>query len=268
MIFFRKLKPPTLGIESVIGITVGLFALLLVLVMGLYMVFALIALVIFIYVVLNLLIFIRTFNYNYLILSLFLTCCTSLLISVILFGIEVANPITVMQSIIVFIFSFWVVFLVLTRKLKWRTREILELAALPVKDISAGYTQRPLPVGRISSSKEEIMEFAKFIHKNLMAIPYVENGSVVISINAKLARQVGLLTDYLDTTWVRFDKDGNVSVNISRTDYLKYKDELSFDQLCNSLGNLFIEFHDQFLAGEGIRIIDKIDSLRLNPITE
>ena len=268
MHFFRKLKPPILGIESVIGITVGLFALLLVFVMGFYMAFALVALITFTYVVLGLLIFIRTMNFNFLVMTLFFMSCTSLFISIILFGIETANTITIMQSIIVILFTVWVVYLVFTRKLKWRTREILELAALPVQETSAGYTQRPLPVGRISSSKSEILEFAKFIHKNLIAIPYVENGSVVISINSKLARQIGLLTDYLDTTWVRFDKDGNVSVNFSRTDYLKYKDELSFDQLCNSLGNLFIEFHDQFLAGDGIRILDKINSLRLNPFTE
>jgi len=268
MHFFRKLKPPTLGIESIIGITVGLFALLLVFVMGLYMVFALVALITFVYVVLDFIIFIRTMNSNYLVMTLFFMSCTSLSISVILFGLEASYPISVMIAIILILFSIWVVYLVFTRKLKWRTREILELAALPVQETSAGYTQRPLPVGRISSSKSEILEFAKFIHKNLIAVPYVENGSVVISINSKLARQIGLLTDYLDTTWVRFDKDGHVSVNISRTDYLKYKDELSFDQLCNSLGNLFIEFHDQFLAGDGIRVIDKINSLRLNPFTE
>ena len=110
--------------------------------------------------------------------------------------------------------------------------------------------------------------FAAFLHKNLIAIPYIENGSIVISINAKFARQIGLLTDYLDTTWVRFDNDGNVTANISRSDYLKYNDELSFDQLCNSLGKLFIEFHDLFLADDGLRILDRIDSLRLNPLTE
>ena len=268
MIFFRKLKPPVLRIESVIGITVGLFAFLLVLLMGFYMAFALIALATFTSAILGLLIFIRTMNPNFLVMTIFFACSTSLFVSIILFGIEEGIPITIIQSIIAILLTVWVVYIVFTRKLKWRTREILELAALPVQETSAGYTQRPLPVGRISSSKSEILEFAKFIHKNLIAIPYVENGSVVISINSKLARQIGLLTDYLDTTWVRFDKDGNVSVNISRTDYLKFKDELSFDQLCNSLGNLFIEFHGQFLAGDGIRIIDKINSLRLNPITE
>ena len=267
MILFRKLKSPTMGVESVIGVTVGLFAILLVILMGLYMFFALAALCTFTYAVLCFLIFARTMNINIFMMTLFMISCSSLSVSIILFGIQGSHPITIIQCSVVILLMIWVLYLVFARKLKWRTREVLELAALPVQETSAGYTQRPFPVGQVSSTQREKREFAAFLHKNLIAIPYVENGSVVLSINSKFARQIGLLTDYLDTTWVRFDKDGNVTVNISRSDYLKYKDELSFDLLCGSLGGLFIEFHDQFLAGNGIRILDTINSLRLNPIT-
>lgn len=44
--------------------------------------------------------------------------------------------------------------------------------------------------------------------------------------------------------------------------------ELAFDQLCQALGNLFIDFMDKFLNGEGEKIIDKFNSLKLNIITE
>lgn len=50
-------------------------------------------------------------------------------------------------------------------------------------------------------------------------------------------------------------------MNISHRDYLNFKEALSFDQLCASLGNLFIEFIETYLRGEGVRIIDKMDVL-------
>lgn len=261
MKFISKLKTPEIKVGTVIGLTIGLFVLLLVLLMGLFILFALIALVSFAYGVLEMLIFIRTRNYCFLLLALFLFSCTCLSTSLVLLGAPIANPVNLILFLVSFSLLIWVVVLAFTGRFSWRSREILELAALPIEEVSAGFTQRPFPAGKVSSSKPEIVEFARFIHKNLIAIPYIQHGSVVITIDTAMTRQIGLLTDFLDTTWVRFDKEGNVSVNISRVDYSKYKDSLSFDQLCNSLGSLFIEFHDHFISGNASRIIERLDSI-------
>jgi len=45
-------------------------------------------------------------------------------------------------------------------------------------------------------------------------------------------------------------------------------DEFSFDQLCDSLGNLFIEFFEYYRRGEAYRIFDKMNALRLNPLID
>lgn len=71
-------------------------------------------------------------------------------------------------------------------------------------------------------------------------------------------------SNYENETWILFDYDGNVTVHISKKDYLEYKETLSFDQLCESMGNLFKEFFELFLKGEEIRIIDKLDSLKIS----
>ncbi len=267
MQIFHKLKPATLGIGSIIGITISLYALLLMVAMGLFLVFALVALITFSYGFLIFLIFIRTKNFGFLVFTLFLFTCSALSVSVLLFGFHPIYSFNSILGIFFIVFGIWVLVLLFSRKLTWRSREILELAALPVDETKAGFTERPLPVGKISSSGTEIQEFARFLHKHLIAIPYFENGSVVISVNSKLTRQVGILTDYLDTTWVRFDRDGNVSVYISRTDYLKYKDALSFDQLCASLGKLFIEFYEHFSTGDSNRIIERINTMQIHPIS-
>ena len=47
-----------------------------------------------------------------------------------------------------------------------------------------------------------------------------------------------------NSDWTLSDFDGNVSASISKKDYLAFTEELAFDQLCDSLGKLFIEFMD------------------------
>ena len=76
----------------------------------------------------------------------------------------------------------------------------------------------------------------------------------------------GLRTDYLDDTWVAIDFDGNVSVNITEKDYLLFKQDLNFDQLCQSLGDVFIEFLDLSRQGRESQIIDRMNALRLSPL--
>lgn len=122
-----------------------------------------------------------------------------------------------------------------SRKTKWRYREILELAAVPVEDITNGYTSRPKPTGKAEYTPFEITGFANFLKKNLVFIPYFEKDRTVLSLAMTFKHRMGLRKDYSDFTYVIFDNEGNVSVHIAKQDYLKYQHQLSFDQLCDSL---------------------------------
>jgi len=51
----------------------------------------------------------------------------------------------------VVLFGVCLAYLALNRKLKWRGRELFELAAMPVEQIGNGYTARPLPAGASST---------------------------------------------------------------------------------------------------------------------
>ena len=161
-------------------------------------------------------------------------------------------------------FLIWLVYLQATKKIKWRGREVLELAAMPVDETANGYTPRPLPVGKTEFNRSQIMNFAEFARRNLMAATYVGKDKLVfvpVMMGREFAFILGLKSDYTDETWVSFDFEGNVSVNISHRDYLNYKEALSFEQLCESLGSLFIEFIEIHQRGEGVRIIDRMDAL-------
>jgi hypothetical protein len=69
----------------------------------------------------------------------------------------------------------------------------------------------------------------------------------------------------MNDTWVAIDYDGNITVNITEEDYLLFKMDLDFDQLCQSLGGLFGEFLELSKQGQESRIIDRMNALRLFP---
>ena len=161
-------------------------------------------------------------------------------------------------------FAAWMILLAVTKRLKWRGREIFELAAASVEHTQNGYTARPLPVGKTDFSTGQIIEFAEFTRRHLIAATYVAKDRVVF-VPVREGREppfiLGLKEDYLGETWVSFDFEGNVSANVAQRDHLEYREALSFDKLCESLGNLFIEFAETFRRGEGVRIIDRLDAV-------
>ena len=59
--------------------------------------------------------------------------------------------------------------------------------------------------------------------------------------------------------------DGNVLAQISKKDYLEYKEALAFDQLVESLGLLFIDFFEKYKKGEESRIMYELNQLKMHP---
>jgi len=163
-------------------------------------------------------------------------------------------------------FGILLVALAANRRLKWRGREIFELAAETIEEVGNGYTSRPRPVGKVEYTPEQIRAFARFCARHLIALPYITSKNITlvpIKMGEEFGRLLGLSGDYRDATWVNFDMQGEVSVHISHKDYLDYREPLAFDQLCNSLGELFVEFLELHTRGEGVRAIDRLDDLRL-----
>jgi apolipoprotein N-acyltransferase len=174
----------------------------------------------------------------------------------------------------VFIVAMYVMMLVtgyqaLNRKLRWRGEEIFELAALPVEDIGGSFTARPRPTGNNPVSKTEMIRFLDFLTRNLIAFAFKEENRVVFVLTLPgndLPYIFGIKKDYLNDTWVAVDYDGNITVNITEEDYLLFKMDLDFDQICQSLGDVFSEFLTLSKEGKEDQIIDRMNALRLNPL--
>ena len=177
------------------------------------------------------------------------------------------DPEIIFLAFLILFFLVWIIILFFTKQIKWRGREVLEMAAGPVDDTGSGYTTRPLPAGKTEFTQKQIIQFAQFAMRHLIAVPYTGKDKIVfvpVMDGREFPFIMGLKSDYTDETWVTFDFNGDVSVNISHRDYLNYNEELSFDQLCGSLGNLFIEFMEMFQRGEGTRIIDRMNAIGIS----
>jgi hypothetical protein len=265
--YLRKLKPdrsvtgllPAFFILAAFAITTVLFDISI----GL----TLMAVLIVLYALFSFISYLKTHNFGFIIATLY-----QLFLALMIWSMPRSlnsgdQSLTLLFTVVMVFFMIWMVYLFANKKLKWRGREILELAAEPVDETADGYTSRPFSTGKIEYSFKDIIAFAEFARQNLIAIIYLEKDRVVlvpVKMGDEFSAVLGLNPDYKNGTWVTFDQNGSVSVNISHQDYLNYKENLSFDQLCFSLGDLFIEFLEMFKRGEGVRIIDRMDALGLS----
>jgi len=264
---YRKLRPPILGTEGILGIlSISTFFLLMVFSYKVGMGFG--AIICLFAAILSLIVILRTKNLHF--IPLFIGQIFAVVVMSLAAFTDVKDKLFLVLPFVVVMGASFMIAIIFTiqRKLKWRTRETLELAAQPLKDKTNGLTHRPLQAGKIDYSPEELNGFASFIQKNLIAIPVHEAGRMVFILNIPFNRFLTFSKTYHDRTWVSFDQQGNVTVNISQDDYFMYREQWAFDQLCISLGNLFIDFMEHYKNGSEARIIQSMNALNLNIITE
>jgi hypothetical protein len=266
---FQFLIFPLLVIGSFLGLTATL---------GVFAAFYFLGVVFFFASFLPLLTFWRTRNAGFLAAGLYLFLSAMLCVSAPT-AIRNKPDIGLVPLFLVGVYVSGIVtaYLFFNRKLKWRGQEIFELAGMQVEETGDNFTARPRPAGQVPVSKTEMIRFVDFITSNLIAFPITEENRVVFVLTLPgndlryllgyndLGRILGSKKDYMDDTWVAIDFDGKISVNITQEDYLLFKQDLAFDQLCQALGNVFAEFLELSQNGQEHQIIDRMNALRLSP---
>lgn len=268
----RKLKPDR-GIQGLIPAIISLLVFFLsAIILGLSEAFNILGGIMILYsLVFGFWSFVKTGNYYFLISAFYLLAFGFILIWLDLpddfsgprpkFSDELKGGL-----VIFYFFMFWLIYVGYQKKLKYRGREIMELAAWDVEEGPDSYTERPRPAGVVEYSKYDIIDFSNYLKKILVCMPFVEDNRVLL-VPIKMGDEFELLYkpdyDYLSKTWISFDFDGQVSVHISRKDYLDFKDDLAFDHLCESLGQLFITFAEFYVRGNKVRILDRLNSVKV-----
>jgi hypothetical protein len=268
----RKLKPDR-GIQGLIPAIVSLLIFFLILIIGgatpAFHVLGVI--MIFYALAFGFWSFYKTNNYYYLITVFYMLTCGAFLL-LLNFPEDIgslkskSNPELKIALLFFYFFAFWMAYVGYRKKLKYRGREVMELAAWDVEVGTETYTERPRPAGIIDHSKYDIIDFGNHLKKNLVCMSYQEENRILL-VPIKMGNEFEFLYkfdyNYLSKTWISIDFDGQVSVHISRKDYLDYTDDLAFDHLCESLGQLMITFADFYMRGDKVRIIDRLNSVKM-----
>lgn len=183
-----------------------------------------------------------------------------LLIMIVLITVHFFTGIQVIVIIAnVLLLTLFIYMITLFLKHTYLFRRVLELASKSVTSAENGFTTRPHYSGQSEYSQGEINGFAKFLEENTIAIPFKDSEGIIISFPEDwVGRKLDVHGSYMDDTLITFSYDGNVSAVMSKKDYAKYTDQLTFDQLCTSFGSLFIEFLELYKNGETDKIMEKI----------
>ncbi len=102
-----------------------------------------------------------------------------------------------------YFFMFWMMYVGYQKKLKFRGREIMELAAWDVEEGTDTYTERPRPAGVVDHSKYDIIDFGNHLKKTLVCMPFQEENRVLL-VPVKMGDEFEFLYnpnyDYLSKT--------------------------------------------------------------------
>lgn len=145
-------------------------------------------------------------------------------------------------------------------RLETNARRIFKLASELIVETSNGYTSRPYTAGKAVYTREELLGFSRILQSRYVALSlHRENGTYFIfSLNiSPLA-----VKEPEQSSYCLFDKDGNVIVHITAKDYRQYRQNLNFDQLCDSTGKIFIRFLEYYKEGFEARITEELKSVR------
>ncbi len=177
MIYNRKLKPE----KSIVGFVPAIASLIIfaisALIIGPVHALKVLGVIMFLYAAISLgFYYSRTRSTTYLISGAYLIAfgCTLWTIQYQYDGYpaKVFPPLAGFFGICMVVLWIWLLYLMAARKVKWKGTEILELAAQGVAPSEDTYTERPLPVGKIDATRDEVLSFAAFMRKNQICMSY------------------------------------------------------------------------------------------------
>ena len=157
--------------------------------------------------------------------------------------------------VVLFIILFWSR-LSAQERLVNNARRLFKLASGLINEANGGFTERPYSIGKVDISDAELKGFLNFMEGKFVLKAFVNDKVYHFGFSMGVSPLV--VSDPLKISYVRIDGEGNLSVSISSFDYSQYKEKLSFDQLCQSMAEVFERFIEYYKEGREERIINEI----------
>lgn len=156
--------------------------------------------------------------------------------------------------ILIFMFMFGEKIFDQHQTLEKNARRLFELAAEQLDEAANGFSSRPYALGNAEYTKKDVQMFARFLDASHVAKARIEENRVVLIFSLTTSPLTKPSLD--DISYMAFDYDGNITTRISRADYRQYREELTFDQLCQNMGMVFKTMLEFYIRGEGQKALD------------
>jgi len=143
-------------------------------------------------------------------------------------------------------------------RLNRHARQIFRLAADSVHEKSEGFTPRPFSAGKLETSTEELEGFARFLNGKQIITLFTQKEKIILAFSLGISPLAN--PDLQKVSYVSFSHDQDMAVHVSGYDYHRYREELTFDQICAALANLFLRFLRYYREGKESRILVEFNS--------
>lgn len=141
-------------------------------------------------------------------------------------------------------------------RLEQSARKLFKTAAQIVPTSHNGFTARPFYAGNTEYSKEQLTGFARFLSGHLIVYPvFAETG---LYLTFSMGKSPFSVHEPSEISYIALDNIGAITVHIAASDYKRFRKELTFDRLCESMGNLFKRFLEYYINNQEYRIITEL----------
>ena len=143
------------------------------------------------------------------------------------------------------------------RRLGKYAKLIFRQASENVYGNAEGFTNRPFNAGDINIDNKVIQGFAHFLNGKQIAKVVRQKDRILLAFSLGISPQSN--PDMEKLSYVSFSKDGQMSVHVCSYDYNRYRRQLTFDQLCAALADLFKRFLNYYQEGKEDRILVELN---------
>jgi len=136
---------------------------------------------------------------------------------------------------------------------------LFRLAARELSDIGNGFTDRPYQAGEHTFSRNELIGLASFMERKKICVTDMSGGNIKFIFSMGISPLNKRQQDKL--SYVAFADNGSMSVFISKHDYKQYRNQYTFNQLCEMMGKTFIRFAELYKNRSESMIITELRSV-------
>ena len=141
-------------------------------------------------------------------------------------------------------------------KLEQSAKRIFKTAAQTVSSSKNGFTSRPFFAGNAEYSKEQITGFVQYLAGKTIVYPVFTDTGIYMTFS--MGKSPLSIKESKEISYINFENTGHITVIISAQDYKRFRKQVTFDQLCESLSSLFKRFLNYYINNQEARIMTEL----------